>query len=181
MHKSLFAALIFLAACTTDPASQPGTVPNPSSSPSASAAPSAAPAASTLTYLGQIADRVSPAFAGGPDGTQDYVFRFTHDFKQEVTLKSLIISRIENGQPLGMAGWATSPGKYWVTHVTANGRELNGTSQTDSLGPISGAVEFVLTGASLDPSLLKAGEVYELMVTYAADGAEQVVKARVTL
>lgn len=172
--------LVFSAsACSPDAVTPPASPASPS--PAASSAPAAAASSGTLKYLGRIADRVSPAFTGGPDGQQDYVFSYSYDFGKEVTVQQLIISRIENGQPMGYAGWATSPGRYWLINVTANGRDLTGTSQKDTLGPVSGAVEFVMTGASNDPSLLNPGEVYELQLSYLDAGVAKVLTSRVTL
>ncbi len=96
-------------------------------------------------------------------------------------MKSLILSRIENGQPMGQAGWATSAGKYWLFHVSANGRDLNEGAPKTTLGNVSGQVEFVMTGASLDPGLFSAGTVYELLVTYLDGGSEKTITSRVTM
>lgn len=177
----VLSSLCLLSACTA-----PATTPDPNASASTSPSTSTNPDASTtpvgeFKYLGRTADKVSPAFSGGPDGTLDYVFSYSHDFGKEVTLKSVIVSRIENGKPLGFAGWTTAPGnRYWVINVNANGTDLNGGSPTEPLGKITGKVDFVLTGASTDASLFTPGTVYELMLTY-EDSGDQVLTAQVTL
>jgi hypothetical protein len=183
------AALLLLSACTTaTPAVTPSASPQGSatSSPVASASPantsnSTSSSGGVLKYLGKIADKASPNFFGGADGTPDYVFSYNYDFGKEVTVKSLILSRIENGQPMGQAGWSTSAGKYWLIHVSANGKDLNARLQKASLGSVSGQVEFVMTGASLDPGLFSAGTVYELLVTYLDGGSEKTITSRVTM
>jgi hypothetical protein len=189
--KSLnLAALLLLSACTTTPAVAPSASPSPqgsaSSSPVASSSPantsnSTSASGGVLKYLGKIADKASPSYAGGADGTPDYVFSYNYDFGKEVTVKSLILSRIENGKPMGQAGWATSAGKYWLIHVSANGRDLNEGAPKPTLGNVSGQVEFVMTGASLDPGLFSTGTVYELLVTYLDGGTEKTVTSRVTM
>lgn len=182
-------ALLFLTACTTvTPAGGPSASSSPqgttaSSSPVASASPSANLTSSTdvLKYLGKIADKASPNFTGGADGTPDYVFSYSHDFGKEVTVKSLILSRIENGKPMGLAGWSTTSGKYWLIHVSANGKDLNNGVPMGSLGTVSGKVEFVMTGASRDPGLFSPGTVYELLLTYLDGGSENQLTSRVTM
>lgn len=174
-------ALVLFTACTTaTPAGTPSASPSGSASPQVSASSSPA-AVGVLKYMGKIADKASPSYVGGADGTLDYVFTYSHDFGKEVTIKSLILSRIENGKPMGQAGWSSAPGKYWLFHVSANGKDLNAGSPKETLGNVSGQVEFVTTGASLDPGLFSPGTVYELELTYLDGGSEKTLNPRVTL
>lgn len=182
------AALLLLSACTTTPpAGTPSASPSPATNnPVASASPAVTAGATSATggvlkYLGKIADKASPSFVGGADGTLDYVFSYDCNFGKEVTVKSLILSRIENGQPMGLAGWSTTSGKYWLFHVSANGKDLNAGAPKATLGDVSGQVAFVMTGASLDPGLFAPGTVYELLVTYLDGGSEKTLTSRVTL
>jgi hypothetical protein len=184
------AALLLFSACTTaTPAGTPSASPSGSASskPTASASPaatagSASASGGTLKYLGlSPTDKASPSFVGMGDGNPDYVFTYSYNFGKEVTVKSLILSRIENGQPMGQAGWSTTAGKYWLFHVSANGKDLNEGAPKTTLGTVSGQVEFVMSGASLDPGLFVSGTVYELLVTYLDGGTEKTLTSRVTL
>lgn len=179
------AALLLLSACTTTT----NTAVAPSPAPQSSASPNSAPAsgsstasAGVLQYKGlSPTDKASPSFVGLGDGNPDYVFTYTHDFGKEVTVQSLILSRIENGKPMGQAGWSTTSGKYWLFHVSANGKDLNAGAPKTTLGNVSGKVEFVMSGASLDPGLFASGTVYELLLTYLDGGTEKTLTSRVTL
>ncbi|MGE3725764.1 MAG: hypothetical protein AB7I41_09445 [Candidatus Sericytochromatia bacterium] len=183
------AALLLLSACTTTPTVTPSASPSgsASNSPTASASPAAptgstSAASGTLKYLGlSPTDKASPSFAGMGDGNPDYVFTYSYNFGKEVMVKSLILSRIENGKPMGQAGWSTTAGKYWLFHVSANGKDLNEGAPKTTLGTVSGQVEFVMSGASLDPGLFSAGTVYELLVTYLDGGSEKTITSRVTM
>ena len=98
------AALLLLSACTTTtPAVTPSASPSPqgsaTSSPVASSSPantsnSTSASGGVLKYLGKIADKASPSYAGGADGTPDYVFSYNYNFGKEVTVKSLILNPI---------------------------------------------------------------------------------------
>ncbi|MGV3523262.1 MAG: hypothetical protein ACO1RX_03510 [Candidatus Sericytochromatia bacterium] len=190
MKKTSLLVLLALSACaapttpSVNPSADPSATPSASASASPSPTASASPAPASglnFKYLGRGADKVRPAFSGGPDGTPDYSFGFTYDFGAAATLRSIVISSVINGVSGGPTGWMTGPGKYWLLQASANGKDYNSTAKTTDMGAISGVQNFVLTGATLDPTLFAAGTVYELKLTYEVGGEFIDVSERLTL
>ena len=196
MKKSLLLSLSFLLlACTTN------TTPDPSPSEPASIADNMkttetdTPAqetantasqneTATLRYTGVTQDLVPAATGGGPDGKGDHSFELTTQFENEVLIKDVTLSRIENGQPNGVAGWTTSSTRqYWILKVRANGTELNGSQKTlDLKQPLSGRIQFEFYGSDAPGfNLTNPGTEYELVINYKENNEDQSLSARVTL
>ncbi|HEY9842779.1 MAG TPA: hypothetical protein V6D23_20100 [Candidatus Obscuribacterales bacterium] len=171
--STLLCAMWAMCACTVNVTPNPGKPATP--------APAATQAPSGLKFLGQLEDKVSPADSGGADGTADYAFSYSHDFGKEVTLREITLSQIEEGKPLGSNGWTTGARDYWLLQVSANGKDLNQTTKTLSLGNVTGKVDFKMYGATSDPELFAHGASYELLIEYIDGGSDKTLTARVTL
>ncbi len=139
----------------------------------------------TFKYVGQTQDVAPANFTGGPDGKADYQFTLQHTFEGEVTLKEITISRVENGQPNGIAGWTTnSQRQYWILKVQSGGADVNGTARVPNLGTtFSGPVTFELFGSDAEGfDLVTPGTEYQLLMSYTdASGSDQELVQRVTL
>ena len=177
--KRLLLLPLLLSACTP---LLPGLTPKPTGTPAASGSP-AATTGGTLAYAGMTLDKVSAAIAGGADGKKDHVFTYNYSFASEAAIKEVTLSRVENGKPLGFAGWTTSPARaYWLLKVLTNGVELNGNAKGSSVGKLEGAIKFQLVGAdNAGQGLSKPGTIYELMLIYNDGGADKTLTQRVTI
>lgn len=141
--------------------------------------------ASSFRYLGITQDVVPASVAGAADGKADHGFELSHRFAGEVTLKSVIISRIENGRPNGVAGWSTTNAKqYWILKVRGNGVDLNDVVKVANLNKkVSNDVRFEFFGSDAkELGLTKPGTEYELALNYTdASGTDQTLTQRVKL
>lgn len=125
---------------------------------------------SQLEYVGLTQDTVPEDFDGDPDGKPDHEFRFTHTFANEVTLKDITLSRVENGSPNGIAGWTTTNAtpKYWILKVQLTGSNVNDNTRVNNLGTkLSGRVTLSLFGSDARGYKLSApGTAYELVMRF---------------
>lgn len=186
-------ALSLLSSCITI---QAPTANQPSPAPTASAAaavgivagnvnaPVAGPvtSSSVLRYVGKSEDRVTLDTSGGPDGTNDLEFTFTHTFPAAVSITEMTLTRIEGGSSEGFVGWTTTPDRdYFLMKVLANGSELNLVKKKSVLGDASGRVTFRLFGAGNGMSEERSGTSYELLLVTDQDGTVRRQTFRTTL
>lgn len=190
--KKIVLLSLLLSACAAPTVSTPDGA-SPSSAPSAvvSSQPSATPASSqpvsptegALVYLGKTQDRTNPTVNVGTDGKNDHAFVYNHTFANAVSVQEIVISRIENGQPLQVTGWSTGTQRpYWLLSVWANGANLTEAGKKTPVAELSGAVKFEMFGADpVGDDLSKPGTVYELLIIYSEGGAPKQLTQRVTL
>jgi len=143
-------------------------------------------AGSQLQYVGLTRDVVPADFDGDPDGKPDHAFIFTHTFADELTLKEVTLSRVENGSPNGIAGWTTTNAisKYWILKVQIADTDLNGNTRIASLDKkLSGQVVLNLFGSDARGyRLAEPGTVYELLMRFTdASGASEASNTEKTL
>jgi hypothetical protein len=190
--KKVLLLSLLLSACAAPTVSTPdGVSPSSSPSPTVSSQPSAPPASSqpttpansALAYAGKTQDRTNPTVNAGTDGKNDHTFVYTHTFASAVSIQEIVISRIENGQPLQVTGWSTGTQRpYWLLSVWANGANLTESGKKTPVAELSGTVKFEMFGADpVGDDLSKPGTVYELLIVYSEDGAPKQLTQRVTL
>src|SRR5690606_6723791 len=98
-------------------------------------------------------------------------------------VKSIVISRFENGKPNGLTGWQTDPGRYWVLGVEANGKALN-TTKVATLGKLSGEVKFDFFGSESGAEVYKLadpGTEYQLDIKILNGDKEELVSQKLKI